>query len=122
VDQTCVFCAIVAGQAPATIVEEWPDAIAIVPSNPVIPGHVLVLPRIHVADFTTDPDVTAATARRAAQLGVPPANVITSAGWEATQSVWHLHLHVVPRAAGDGLPLPWTPQQAAQRVAAAGSA
>lgn len=114
----CVFCAIVAGQAPATVVAEWPDALAIVPHRPVVPGHVLVIPRTHVRDFADDPEVTAATMRRAAELARGPANLITSAGEEATQTVFHLHVHIVPRADGDGLPLPWTPQQEAQRSAA----
>ncbi|HEX5566619.1 MAG TPA: HIT domain-containing protein [Streptomyces sp.] len=111
----CVFCEIVAGRAPATIVRQWDDALAIVPLGPVVDGHTLVIPRQHVADFAEDPDVTAATARRAAELGrdlqLQHANLITSWGRHATQTVFHLHLHLVPRASGDGLPLPWTLQQ-----------
>ncbi len=111
----CVFCTIVAGRAPATIVAEWPDAIAIVPLGPVVPGHILVIPRVHVADLGEDPFVTAVTAHRAAQLGAAirsehgvDLNLITSAGPAATQTIHHLHLHLVPRVAGDGLALPWT--------------
>src|SRR5690606_22895948 len=111
----CVFCRIVARRAPARVVREWPDAVAIVPLRPVTAGHTLVIPRCHVADATVCPEVSGAVMRRAAELAVPPCNLITSAGEAATQSVWHLHIHVVPRRAGDGLPLPWTPQQAAQR-------
>ncbi|MDJ0345227.1 HIT domain-containing protein [Streptomyces sp. H10-C2] len=105
----CPFCEIVAGRAPATIVREWPDALAIVPLGPVVDGHLLIIPKVHVADFSEDPDVSAATMRRAAELadGTNPANIITSRGRAATQSVFHLHLHLVPRAAGDGLALPW---------------
>jgi histidine triad (HIT) family protein len=51
--------------------------------------------------------VTAAVMRRAAELATPPCNIITSAGTEATQTVFHLHVHIVPREAGDGLELPW---------------
>lgn len=108
---SCVFCAITAGRAPAKVVKEWDDAIAIVPLGPVVDGHTLVIPRVHVADFAADPDVTGSTARRAAQLcrdlDLVHANLITSKGAEATQTVFHLHLHLVPRAAGDGLALPW---------------
>lgn len=107
-DFTCVFCRIVAGQAPAKIVRSWHDAVAIVPLGPVADGHLLVIPRIHVPDATANPDVTAAAFRRAAQIMPYPSNLITSAGKEATQSVSHLHVHVVPRATGDGLALPWT--------------
>ena len=105
----CVFCEIVAGRTPATVVQEWDDALAIVPIGPVVDGHTLVIPKQHVADFGEDPEVSAATMRRAAELaaGPWPANIITSRGREATQSVWHLHLHIVPRAANDGLALPW---------------
>ncbi|GIF08673.1 HIT family protein [Actinoplanes siamensis] len=105
----CVFCAIVAGSEPATIVRRWADAIAIVPLNPVIEGHVLVIPNQHVTDVTEDPDVSAIAMRAAAELAAPPCNVITSAGPEATQTIPHLHLHIVPRTAGDGLALPWSP-------------
>lgn len=112
----CVFCAIAAGEAPATVVDDQLGTIAVVPLNPVTNGHVIVLPRRHVVDFTQDPGVTAmvcaAAADLAARLG-GSYNLITSKGVEATQSVFHLHVHLVPRHEGDGLPLPWTPQQAA---------
>ncbi|GII63013.1 hypothetical protein Skr01_30980 [Sphaerisporangium krabiense] len=120
----CVFCAIIAGQAPATVVRRWADAIAISPDHPVAPGHVLVIPHAHVADVGVDPAVSAATMARAAELARrwPAVNVITSRGAAASQTVWHLHLHVVPRVDGDGLPLPWTPRHAARDAAtAAGS-
>lgn len=116
-DEQCVFCQIVDGCAPAKIVREWPEAIAIVPLGPVVPGHLLVIPRTHVDDFTADPQVSAATMRRAAELGGElggAMNLITSKGWEATQSVFHLHIHLVPRTAGDGLRLPWTGQEPAR--------
>lgn len=106
----CPFCDINTGREPATFVHEWSDAFAIVPLNPVVDGHTLVIPKTHVADFAADPEVFAATAKRAAELmrWTPrPMNVITSRGAAATQSVWHLHLHLVPRAANDGLALPW---------------
>lgn len=106
----CPFCAILAGQAPAAVVHEWPETLALLPLNPVVDGHTLVIPKQHVADFATDPEVSAQTMRRAAELmrWTPRAmNLITSRGREATQSVFHLHLHLVPRAANDGLALPW---------------
>lgn len=111
---SCVFCAIIRGDAPATVVRRWDDVIAIVPKLPVIPGHVLVIPHEHVADVGVSPEVSARTMARAAELAAerPAANVLTSRGSAATQTVFHLHIHVVPRRVGDGLPLPWTPQQA----------
>ncbi|MEV7471533.1 HIT domain-containing protein [Streptomyces kronopolitis] len=115
----CAFCAIATGETSTIIVREWPDALAIRPrSGGVNHGHVLVLPRIHVEDAGTDPEVTATVMRRAAELmaELPAANLITSKGPEATQSVYHLHVHIVPREANDGLPLPWAPQHARAAV------
>lgn len=105
--ESCVFCRIIAGREPATVLRRWDDAIAIVPLSPVADGHVLIIPAVHVADYTEDPDVTAVVARRAAEIAPYPSNLITSAGREATQSVGHLHAHVVPRHYNDGLALPW---------------
>lgn len=107
----CIFCQIVEGTSLARIFVQWPDTIVIYPLNPVTYEHLLVIPRQHVADFAEDPDVSAVTMRRAAQvarlLKLDNANLITSKGRAATQSVFHLHIHVVPRATNDGLALPW---------------
>ncbi|MGW2227470.1 HIT family protein [Streptomyces formicae] len=116
----CVFCAIADGVAPAAMVREWPDALAFRPrSGGVNEGHVLVIPRRHVTDAVDDPAVSGATMTRACELGAEldcALNVITSVGEDATQSVFHLHIHLLPRAAGDGLPLPWTPQHATRQA------
>lgn len=104
----CPFCAIVRGEGPATVAHRWDDALAIVPLNPVNDGHLLVIPHVHVADFAADPRLAGRLMELAALLARPPANIITSAGPEATQTIRHLHLHIVPRAFGDGLALPWT--------------
>ncbi|WP_331759933.1 HIT domain-containing protein (plasmid) [Streptomyces sp. NBC_01525] len=120
--KTCAFCAIVAGEAPAQIVREWPDAIAIRPrSGGCTDGHVFVISRIHVKDAGEDPDLYGAVSVRAGQLMAehPAANILTSKGPEATQSIFHLHIHLVPRVLDDGLPLPWTPQHAARAAIAA---
>ena len=106
----CAFCDIVFEQAPATIVRRWGDSVAFVPLNPVTPGHLLVVPVLHVRDAIEAPEVTGATMRHAAMLAERPCNIITSAGAEATQTVLHFHVHIVPRRAGDGLALPWTGQ------------
>lgn len=115
-EEPCPFCEIVAGRAPAEIFHEWDDALAIVPLNPVTKGHLLVIPKVHVADVGHDPYVSAATMKRAAQLAASQwCNVITSRGRVASQSVFHLHLHLVPRSEGDGLALPWTRAAGAAR-------
>lgn len=115
--RTCVFCEIVAGRAPATVVRQWPDSVAIVPLDPVVEGHLLVIPRQHVADVAEDPNVSALTMRAASVLAgeAGDCNVITSKGRPATQSVFHLHLHVVPRRDNDGLALPWYSGKRARR-------
>jgi histidine triad (HIT) family protein len=114
VSDSCVFCEIVTGRSPANVVYAWLDAVAFRPLNPVTQGHVLVVPRVHVEDAFTDSVITGTTYIRAAEYaaGKGACNLITSVGKNATQTVFHLHVHVVPRRAGDGLPLPWTPQQA----------
>ncbi|MFC4502701.1 MULTISPECIES: HIT family protein [Streptomyces] len=106
----CVFCRIVAGTERARVVRVWPQALAVVPVRPVIAGHLLVLSRRHVTDAGADPDTAATTMRAAAELaaGMDACNVITSRGPAATQTVPHLHLHVVPRHEGDRLLLPWS--------------
>lgn len=109
----CVCCDIVGGKAPATIVAEWTGAIAIVPRGPVTPGHVLVMPRTHVADAAENPAVTGYAAVRAAELARDRGgdfNLIVNCGPAASMTVPHLHWHVVPRQPGDGLLLPWTNQ------------
>ncbi|WP_432758557.1 RapZ C-terminal domain-containing protein [Streptomyces lydicamycinicus] len=65
--EACAFCRMAAGTDPAPLVRDWPDAFAIVPRRPVTPGHLLVIPRRHVRDATTDPAVTAAVMQRAAE-------------------------------------------------------
>jgi histidine triad (HIT) family protein len=105
----CVFCGIVAGTQPSVTVRQWPEAVAFRPLNPVTEGHVLVVPRTHVADAAESPTIAALVMARAAELAgmYDAANILTSIGAAATQSVFHLHVHVVPRREADGLMLPW---------------
>jgi histidine triad (HIT) family protein len=89
-------------------------AVSFEPLNPVTPGHLLVVPLRHVADAIQVPSVTAETMRLAAILAGQrdeDCNLITSIGPAATQTVQHLHIHIVPRREGDGLALPWTGQR-----------
>jgi histidine triad (HIT) family protein len=111
-DPDCVFCAIVAGLAPATILRQWEHGIAIVPLNPVTTGHTLIIPRIHVQDACESALTTMRVFELAAYYakwqGAPGYNIITSIGEVATQTVMHLHVNVVPRREGDALALPWS--------------
>ena len=116
----CIFCQIVKSQAPAKIVDSTIGTLIFEPLNPVVRGHVLVIPQKHVDDFTTDPDVSADVMHHAARYAreMGPCNIITSRGRAATQSVFHLHLHIVPRAENDGLALPWYSGKSKRKSAA----
>ena len=105
----CVFCSIVRGEAPAKIVREWDSAIAFVPLDPVVNGHVLVVPRRHVQDAVESQVLTLLTMSCALDLAreTDASNIITSIGAAATQSIFHLHIHVIPREFGDDLMVPW---------------
>lgn len=108
-DEPCVFCDIVAGRAPAQIVRRWPETTAFVPLDPISPGHVLVVPNQHVRDAVESPSVTMLTMGRAVALASEyhSSNILTSNGAPATQSIFHLHIHVVSRMPNDQLMLPW---------------
>jgi histidine triad (HIT) family protein len=117
-DPSCIFCKIVAGELPATIVAEDERTIAFMDINPATRGHVLVIPRRHAADVLEiderDLAACAAAARRLVArmkdaLGADGVNLLNSCGAAAWQTVFHFHLHVIPRYADDPLRLPWVP-------------
>lgn len=104
----CVFCDY---DGPSAVLRHYSDAIIIEPFSPVTPGHVLVVPQRHVIDLGDTWAATAAivaASRYLYDVGLPEYNLIASVGEYATQSVPHLHFHVVPRRKGDGLALPWS--------------
>jgi len=114
----CIFCAIVAGEAPAQILDSDDHTVAFMDINPATKGHALVIPREHHADLMEMPDEaleqTMVAARRLAErmretLHPDGFNVINACGTAAWQTVFHFHLHVVPRWEHDPLELPWTP-------------
>lgn len=116
----CIFCAIVAGDAPAEIVDSDEHTVAFMDINPATRGHALVIPRAHSADLLqiSDEDLghtTAAARRLAARMAetLEPRpdgfNVLNSCGAAAWQTVFHFHVHVVPRYDDDPLQLPWVP-------------
>jgi histidine triad (HIT) family protein len=95
-------------------------SVAFEPLSPVTPGHLLVVPRQHVSSALAGPAVAGNALKFAAylanRLDIGAANFITSAGKAATQSVFHLHVHIIPRTENDGLALPWTNQKRLRAV------
>jgi histidine triad (HIT) family protein len=110
---SCVFCAIVAGQADAIRVYEDDDYLAFLDIRPIVRGHTLVVPKVHTVDLTDTPAETVAglvtvgqriaQAARASELAADGNNVVINDGKAAFQTVFHLHLHVAPRQDGDKL-------------------
>jgi histidine triad (HIT) family protein len=106
----CVFCRIVAGDSPAWRVVESPAGVAFLDTRPVFRGHVLVSPRPHVVTLTdlpptALPDYFALVQRVAAavEVGLGAGGTFVAINNRVSQSVPHLHTHVVPRTKGDGL-------------------
>ncbi|HEX4364412.1 MAG TPA: HIT family protein [Solirubrobacteraceae bacterium] len=130
-DPDCLFCKIVAGEIPATVVAETERAIAFMDINPATRGHVLVIPRAHARDIhelaAEDLAAVAATAQEIAgravrRLGADGVNLLNSNGTAAWQTVFHVHMHVIPRYVGDPLRLPWSPAPGSMDdIAAAGA-
>jgi len=117
-DPDCIFCKIVAGELPAQIVAEDERTVAFMDISPATRGHALVVPRRHARDLleidAEDLQATILAAQRLAQrvherLGADGVNLLNSRGEAAWQTVFHFHLHVIPRYADDPLRLPWTP-------------
>jgi histidine triad (HIT) family protein len=117
-DPDCIFCKIVAGELPGAIVDEDERTLAFMDINPATRGHALVIPRRHVKNLLEiEPDELAATAiaaqrlaaRMPDRLGAAGVNLINSCGQVAWQTVFHFHIHVIPRYADDPLRLPWEP-------------
>ncbi|WP_046301776.1 HIT family protein [Mycobacterium sp. UM_Kg27] len=110
---SCVFCAVVAGAAPAVRIFEDDEYLAFLDIRPFTRGHTLVIPKQHFVDLTDTPAATLAgmltvgqriaQAARASGLHADGNNLVINDGRAAFQSVFHIHLHVVPRRDGDRL-------------------
>jgi len=116
--ENCIFCAIVAGEASAEIVDSDEHTVTMMDINPATKGHALVIPRQHTEDLLSigEEDLcrTAAAAQRIAKrmeatLQPDGFNLLNSTRAAAWQTVFHFHVHVVPRYEDDPLELPWTP-------------
>jgi histidine triad (HIT) family protein len=118
-DNSCIFCKIVAGQIPCFKLLEDDQTIAFMDINPVNPGHALAVAKGHWPTVDVIPaEVLAAVARTAqrvakavtTELKPVGVNLLQANGAGAGQSVPHLHIHIMPRRAGDGLILNWEPR------------
>jgi histidine triad (HIT) family protein len=114
----CIFCKIVVGELPATVVAADERALAFLDISPATRGHALVIPRAHSKDIHEigAEDLAACTAmaqqvagRARRRLGAEGVNLLHSSGRAAWQTVFHFHIHVIPRYGGDPLRLPWVP-------------
>ncbi len=130
-DPDCIFCKIVAGDLPATIVAEGERSIAFMDIHPASRGHVLVIPRAHCMDVheiaPQDLQAVAVMAQDVAgrimdRLGADGVNLLNSNGAAAWQTVFHFHMHVIPRYEDDPLKLPWVPAPGDMDVIAAAGA
>lgn len=114
----CIFCAIAARTGPAEVVEADDRAIAFLDISPATRGHTLVIPRKHAKDLLEigAEDLAHVTTmaqsiarRMPGALGCDGVNLLNSCGADAWQTVFHFHLHVIPRYVDDPLQLPWIP-------------
>jgi histidine triad (HIT) family protein len=119
-DPDCIFCKIVTGELPAQIVEEDERTVAFMDISPATRGHLLVVPRSHSRNILEierdDLDATMATVQRMARrvsdrLSPAGINILNSCGQAAWQTVFHFHVHLIPRYEGDPLRLPWIPAE-----------
>lgn len=117
-DPDCLFCKIVSGELPSQRVDEDEHTVAFMDINPGTRGHALVVPRRHAKNLLEiSPDDLAVTVQAAQRLarravdafGADGVNLINSCGERAWQTVFHFHIHVLPRYEGDPVRLPWTP-------------
>lgn len=127
-DADCVFCGIIAGRIPCHRIFEDGDTIAFLDIAPLADGHTLVVPKLHAARLHELPSgvvgaVAANLGRIASRVvqavGAAGYNVLQNNGAVSGQAVEHVHFHVIPRNAGDGLGFRWNAQQRAPEQLAA---
>ena len=114
----CIFCKIIAGDIPSATIYENDEFKVILDRFPSGEGHALILPKNHVANiFEIDPEQAGRLFCLAAKLakamkevlGFEHMNILQNNGTVAGQTVFHFHLHLIPRHEGDGINIGWTP-------------
>ncbi len=127
-DPDCIFCKIIAGELPSHRIDEDERTISFMDISPATRGHALVVPKRHAKDLleidAEDLTATILAARRLAhrvhdRLGADGVNLLNSRGGAAWQTVFHFHVHVIPRYVDDPLRLPWKPETGDQEEIAA---
>jgi histidine triad (HIT) family protein len=125
VSDDCIFCRIVSGDLPSHRIHEDERTIAFLDVNPGTRGHLLVIPRQHAADLADigDDDVAAVArtvkqmaARVRGKLDAQGVTIVQSNGASAWQTVFHYHVHVLPRYKGDSMRIPWHPGDGAPEL------
>jgi len=117
--ETCVFCELVAGKRPISVIDQTEDVLAFMDIRPVNPGHVLIIPKRH-APYLADLDailggqifgmgMRVAAALRTCGVHCEGINLFLADREAAGQEVFHVHLHVFPRFPGDGFGLKFSP-------------
>lgn len=115
----CIFCQIIAGQAPASIIYQDERCLAFMDIQPVNPGHLLVIPRQHAPDLASlhpqdgahifQVGQSLAAALRRSELCCEGIDLFLADGAAAGQEIFHVHLHVIPRFSGDGFGFHFAP-------------
>lgn len=114
----CIFCKIITREIPAQVIAEDERTLTFMDISPATRGHALVIPKTHTENvLTVDPEDLAAVTKAAQvqaklakeRLGADGVNLLNSCGAAGWQTVFHLHMHVIPRYADDPLKLPWIP-------------
>lgn len=123
--ENCIFCRIANGEIPAATLYEDEDFRVILDLDPASKGHALILPKTHAANIYELPDELAGKAmilakkmagKMTAALKCDGFNIVQNNGETAGQTVFHFHMHLIPRYQGDGVGLTWTPGELTEEV------
>ncbi len=126
-DEECIFCKLAHGEIPTNQIYEDEDFKVIMDANPASKGHCIILPKTHAANIFELPEEYCAkifsVAKKCAAvlmkvLGCDGINVLQNNGEAAGQTVFHLHVHLIPRYQGDSVNIRWTAQPASEDLAA----
>ena len=125
-DDNCIFCKLANGDIPTNSIYEAEDFRVILDASPATTGHALILPKQHYANLYEIEDETLAKAAKLAKkvinhekdvLGCDGYNVVQNNGEAAGQTVFHFHMHLIPRYEGEAQIVAWAPHEAADEEA-----